>query len=353
MRTLDTRTGKTQPWAAFEWAEPADEVLSWAARQPKLLAELQRAQADVICLQEVQFERQPTMPDGVDGSSGDGAAAEAVASGSKTKAKAAAKAAYQANFALPRWLVEGMEGYAAIIPKDLSGIAKRNARVLNAEIPIGNAILYNTKRLELAGDNASAKKLQDTTRVGVGLQGVGMLAALQPTTFVSVHLDATSEEKRVKQLSGAVEMGKKMGIQNLVIAGDFNVDVVPGTCVNEMLGGTSEPTAAQVAAECKASLRLDAAQEPTAENMAEWEALRATARNGVSDGYRDVSLGQPDNSVTPFLPRTCSRTLMNCFAPLRRLLRPPFYNPSVTSRCSTLLPSASADARSSDDVIAF
>ena len=35
------------------------------------------------------------------------------------------------------------------------------------------------------------------------------------------------------------------------------------------------------------------------------------------------------------------------------LLRPPLLNPSVVSRCGSLLPSASADARSADDVIAF
>eukprot|EP00971_Amphidinium_carterae_P249976 4961927-Amphidinium_carterae.2 len=49
-------SGAVQPFAAFQWAEPADEVLAWEARQPKLLAELEASKADVICLQEVQFE---------------------------------------------------------------------------------------------------------------------------------------------------------------------------------------------------------------------------------------------------------------------------------------------------------
>ena len=51
------------------------------------------------------------------------------------------------------------------------------------------------------------------------------------------------------------------------------------------------------------------------------------------------------------LPRICKRSLVGCFAP------PPLVgggrrNPSVTSRCSNLLPSASADVRCTDDAIA-
>ena len=41
---------------------------------------------------------------------------------------------------------------------------------------------------------------------------------------------------------------------------------------------------------------------------------------------------------------------MDCFSPPHPL---PSFNPSATSRCGGLLPSASADARSSDDVIAL
>lgn len=118
---------------------------------------------------------------------------------------------------------------------------------------------------------------------------------------MSVHLDAMSEEKRVKQLGGAVEMGKKMGIQNLVIAGDFNVDVVPGTCVAEMVEASFIPyipTEGQVAEECKASLRLDEGQTPSAEHLKDWEALRMSARNAVSDGYRVTSLGHVTTGPT-------------------------------------------------------
>ena len=74
-------------------------------------------------------------------------------------------------------------------------------------------------------------------------------------------------------------------------------------------------------------------------------------------------------SENSFLPRLCSRALMACL--LACLLRPPFYidgllasyppleggakrnDPPVTSRCGSLLPSAPADVRSFDDVVAF
>ena len=56
VRPLDKRTGGVQAFAAFQWAEPAEEVLEWSVRRPRLLTELQACRADVICLQEVQFD---------------------------------------------------------------------------------------------------------------------------------------------------------------------------------------------------------------------------------------------------------------------------------------------------------
>ena len=57
VRPIDRRTGVVQAFAAFDWAEPAAEVLEWGVRWPRLLAELRASAADIICLQEVQFER--------------------------------------------------------------------------------------------------------------------------------------------------------------------------------------------------------------------------------------------------------------------------------------------------------
>ena len=53
VRPIDQRTGTVQAFAAFPWAEPADVVLRWGARQPALRAALVESDADVIALQEV------------------------------------------------------------------------------------------------------------------------------------------------------------------------------------------------------------------------------------------------------------------------------------------------------------
>ena len=55
VRPIDERTGGVQPFAAFEWA--ADTDLDWSRRQPRLLSDLTSSRADIICLQEVQYER--------------------------------------------------------------------------------------------------------------------------------------------------------------------------------------------------------------------------------------------------------------------------------------------------------
>ena len=52
------RTGEVQDFAAFKWAEPAGEVLDWDLRKARIREEILRAEADVVCLQEVQFERE-------------------------------------------------------------------------------------------------------------------------------------------------------------------------------------------------------------------------------------------------------------------------------------------------------
>ncbi|KAH8073239.1 hypothetical protein JL721_3226 [Aureococcus anophagefferens] len=56
VRPIDKRTGAVQPFAAFAWVP--DDVLAWPARRDALAAQVRRvaATADVLCLQEVEFE---------------------------------------------------------------------------------------------------------------------------------------------------------------------------------------------------------------------------------------------------------------------------------------------------------
>ena len=58
VRPIDTRTGAVQEFAAFRWAEPAEEVLAWEARQPRLLAELKESEAKAVELEGLYKEEQ-------------------------------------------------------------------------------------------------------------------------------------------------------------------------------------------------------------------------------------------------------------------------------------------------------
>jgi len=182
VRPLDRRTGNVQAFAAFPWAEPATERLSWEARRPRLQNQLARCGADLICLQEVQFD-----------ADADG------------------------NFALPTWLQ--LAGYEWLVPpqRDLAEISKRNERVLGSACAVGNALLYRRGRLapvalprgaRTTGDAASSAG--SLTRVAALLRGVpgGGLSSSAKLAVMSVHFDAKSEELRVKQLLKCVESAK-------------------------------------------------------------------------------------------------------------------------------------------------
>ena len=300
VRPIDERTGCIQEFAAFRWAEPADVVLAWKARMPRLLAELQACEADILCLQEVQYET--------------------MATDDETKT----------TYVLPEWLQAGLPGYASFLPKqrDLGQMAERNERVLRTHTPVANALLYRKDRLELvepeSGDQSKA--LDATTRLGVCLRGRrdSPLAGLPPLGIFCVHLDATSEATRVKQLSKCVEHARQeFGVRDVLIAGDMNTELLRGSCVRAMLGGPrgtvgsegmtaedrDEPTQAELERECASALRLgsqkdgtaeldgegegdaafdvgDSSDEPTAapttEQMAEWRGLYASASAAVT-----------------------------------------------------------------------
>ena len=66
------------------------------------------------------------------------------------------------------------------------------------------------------------------------------LAALGPTAVLSVHLDATSEEKRVRQLSNCLERARQLGTREVIIAGDLNTEMWSGSCVEAFVSGEGE-----------------------------------------------------------------------------------------------------------------
>ena len=248
VRPIDERTGAVQAFAAFEWA--SEEVLDWKSRQPRLLAELQASNADIICCQEVQFD-----------ADADGA-----------------------SFSLPGWL--RLDGYAAVLPAQasLAEMSARNARVLRNSSPVGNALLYRSIRLRPCTLQVANGKTSEnsTTRVAAALEGVPGtgLKSLGPTVAVSVHLDATDEAQRVKQLSNCLRVVSALGLRELVVAGDMNTEILPGSCIAALLADAADPTPEELAAECASAHRLSPAEllaEKHQPLLLKWADLQAQA----------------------------------------------------------------------------
>jgi len=102
--------------------------------------------------------------------------------------------------------------------------------VLGVAAPVGNALLWRKDRLEehwppAAGASGGGKgggkgggaSRGGTTRVVAALAGrAGSgLAALGPTAVCSVHLDATREETRVRQLGKCLEVARTLGTRQV------------------------------------------------------------------------------------------------------------------------------------------
>lgn len=123
--------------------------------------------ADVICLQEIQFEKEEC-----DGGS---------------------------VFVLPPFLK--IDGYEPRVPpqRELAAIASRNLRVLRHEAAIGNAVLVRSERLSIL--DAEGKDSNTKVQLLVCGREGGGLEALGPTSVACVHLDAKDEEQRVKSIA--------------------------------------------------------------------------------------------------------------------------------------------------------
>ena len=299
VRPIDLRSGTVQEFAAFAWAEPADEVLDWGVRMPRLLKELSGSNADVICLQEVQFE--PSEEEAriatelsTKLAALDTEAEEAYAANkARLEAEAAAKRTeLSCRFVLPSWL--RLEGYAAKLPDQasLSEMADRNMRVLGIALPVGNALLYRPDRLELVAETDR----DATTRVCVVVQGKAALSALGPTAVFCVHLDATSEDKRVKQLVRCLEQARGRRVRQVVIAGDMNTEVNPGSCVAGMLANSPTPTAQEFRDECMSNLRLEEGETASEQHLNDWMRLHQLACEAPSK--HRTSLGRADTGAT-------------------------------------------------------
>lgn len=183
-----------QPYAAFAHAREQD--LAWTAREARILERLDRHPADVICLQEVEYEP-----------AGDEA------------------------WSPPAWLRRWAEGAAhEVVAEPLDAgewrrRANRNQRKVGRGTPSGLVTLVRDGRgrVDVQG---SAKAI--LTRFGT---------REHPVTVVNVHLEGHPEKgaSRVKQLQRALERARSGKPSHVIVIGDWNTTAEPTTPVGAAL----------------------------------------------------------------------------------------------------------------------
>jgi endonuclease/exonuclease/phosphatase family metal-dependent hydrolase len=292
VRPLDKRTGCVQPFAAFEWVQD-DDLLDWELRKHRLLHILTTCQADVICVQELQLERNDT----------------------------------NNAFVLPSWLTPltttktttettttcGL--YTVILPppNELEAIAKRNVRVLDTDAAVTCAVFVKTSQIgNHHGWMVSERNYADTTTtttalpkntntcVSVRLDYTNNNNAqwgIEPIVVASVHLDATNEEKRISQIGKCLERANALIHKNnnnepsevvpltAVIAGDMNAEFVTGSCMSAILQNFNPDTLSKddIEKACAEAWRLSDGESLTVSQLNKWQQTQRTARNMVQD----------------------------------------------------------------------
>mmetsp|Transcript_31550 Transcript_31550/g.46565 ORF Transcript_31550/g.46565 Transcript_31550/m.46565 type:complete len:564 (-) Transcript_31550:260-1951(-) len=300
VRPIDKRTGKVQPFAAFEWVKD-DSLLEWPLRKSRLLDALRTCRAQVICVQELQLER--------------------------------SNSDQQASFQIPTWLSPMVEkcGYEAILPPSdqLELIAERNVRVLDADVAVTCAVLVQSKHWNIVTESRDHKKddtastVNSNTCVSVCLENKEN-ATIDPIVVTSVHLDATDEQKRIRQLSKCFERAnfllhsaikskeqqqqqqkhasnndeKKSTIVPLtaIIAGDMNAEFQRGSCMHSILQNKRPSNDDDTQKACAEALRLSSLSSPTPKQLEEWKELQIEASQLLDDYC--VSLDRVDTGAT-------------------------------------------------------
>jgi hypothetical protein len=312
IRPIDTRTGKVQPFASFDWIaeDESDEILGDAVRLPKLLKRLQSCDSDFICVQELQLERDV----GVSSSM-------CPVSNQRRRRKEGydiditADGINNAPYVLPEWinpLVNNQSttdathngGYAVMLPEqsELQKMGERNQRVLQKDAAVTNAIFYRSDKWTPISSSCSIGSttncvMQEFVSATDDLEDTGNTVQPQHIVIVSIHLDAKSEEKRVQQLQKCLELCAKCSqshIPPIMIAGDYNCELFRGSCVHEFLANNGneqsthelhngQSTVQDVENECSNALRLPADSIPTRDQMQSWNELRDNVANFITD----------------------------------------------------------------------
>ena len=281
IRPIDNRTGKVQPFAAFDWIshDDTERLLGNASRLPRLLGCLESCQADFICVQELQLERTNAPRGGND----------MLVQDEKEDSS---------HFDLPGWilpLVMG-SGYGVILPpqQSLEKIAQRNRRVLSSDSAITNAIFYLRKKWTCDAEGIDVM-FADNTCVTQRFVPVGESDA-EPITITSIHLDANDEEKRVLKLQRCLQQAPKFS--PLVIAGDYNAEMLAGSCCHALLSTedlqqTIQPPppicSERLKIECARALRLPVDASPPQDEMTKWKEMFDSAREFAEEHHWNLS----------------------------------------------------------------
>ena len=280
VRPVDTRTGTVQEFAAFKWCE--DSVLEWPRRRDALATTLREIaqHCDVVCLQEVEFEKD----------------------GDKRVP--------------PPWLTDALEGFEIVACKTsiLERNAKRNAWVVNKDVAVATAVAVGRGwSVAWTGEN------NGTTNV---------LVCVEKDTFpdvavASMHLDAGSEDKRVQLLGATLAAararlggGSNLRVRRLcgnfrrptpidamvthwlistqvVVAGDMNAEFKVGSALGAVVS-PEDGDAADALRECTVALR----HAPDASELQAWAELRRIARSDIQRTLRSGLLGRVPTGAT-------------------------------------------------------
>jgi len=336
IRPIDQRTGQVQPFAAFEWISPenSDRILGNEVRLPKLLGSLRSCQCDFICVQELQLERDNHYGSQHCEINGDRRSREE--EGYDNNSKSQNHSVSQAPFILPKWITPLLQNstssssddnatggqYNIILPPqtELAKIAERNRRVLNAEVAITNAIFYNATKWTPVDSckGEMTNTITCVTKAFIPASGDTSNNTDDPIVISSIHLDACSEERRVHQMQHCLERSLSMAttpyIPPCIIAGDYNCELLDGSCVNAFLAkqsvdcehNSSEtsrmPTiedhnyAERKRKECAAALRLPLGTEPSKAQMVHWDELHDSVSKFVESKF--LALDRVDTGPT-------------------------------------------------------
>ncbi|KAL7472355.1 hypothetical protein ACHAXS_012689 [Conticribra weissflogii] len=185
-------------------------------------------------------------------------------------------------------------------------MAERNRRVLLADAAITNAIFYKlekwkpqSKDSRIPYHNTTNCVLQSFISLEVTISNrnsTGDIVGYEPVAVASIHLDAKSEEKRVQQLQRCLERSIALSdspfAPPLIIAGDYNCEFFPGSCVHAFLQNDESKKEEKANAanklemqdrirECSRALRLSLNTLPSTEQLQSWNNLHASVTNFV------------------------------------------------------------------------